>query len=121
MSQRDRGVDDRATLLEPLESAVKAAGFRVGPDALDVATLWCIECGRDAGYHWAECSKGIGAPRTEAKRVEVAAIPRDADDPPSEPCGWDIYMPCGCPKCTAERVAEEPSSAPGGIGGGHVA
>ncbi len=63
----------RPTQAEPSDpfGAIRRAGFRISNDLLDVPTLWCIECGRDSGFHWAECSKGIGAPRTEAKRVEV--------------------------------------------------
>jgi hypothetical protein len=40
-----------------LEGAIKAAGFRVAPALLGDPTLWCVECGRDSGYHWGDCTK----------------------------------------------------------------
>ncbi len=38
--------------------AIRAAGVRVAPDLLGKPTLWCIECGRDSGFHHSTCSKG---------------------------------------------------------------
>jgi hypothetical protein len=50
--------------------AIRTAGFRAnknlvhlkdrGPTIKDRWTLWCIECGRDGGYHWPTCSKSEG-------------------------------------------------------------
>ncbi len=37
--------------------AIAAAGFRVAPDLLGKPTLWCVECGRDSGFHRPDCSK----------------------------------------------------------------
>ncbi len=37
--------------------AVAAAGFRVAPNLLGDPTLWCLECGRDSGFHHESCSK----------------------------------------------------------------
>jgi hypothetical protein len=44
-------------MVTELTSAMKDAGFRVGPDLLGKPTLWCTECGRDSGFHWEACSK----------------------------------------------------------------
>lgn len=55
---RERATPEQtATVAEPLISAVKAAGFRLGPDLQGVATLRCVECGRDSGFHFEKCSK----------------------------------------------------------------
>ena len=37
--------------------AVQDAGFRLAPDLQGKKTLWCKECGRDSGYHSADCLK----------------------------------------------------------------
>lgn len=39
------------------EGAIERGGFRVGPDVLGNWTLWCLECGRDSGFHHSPCSK----------------------------------------------------------------
>lgn len=58
-----------STIIERLAGELKAvtdAGFRIeknvahpflGPTDEDRLTLWCIECGRDSGYHREDCSK----------------------------------------------------------------
>ena len=38
-------------------AAVRDAGFRVGTALMGDLCLWCIECGRDSGFHWSKCSK----------------------------------------------------------------
>lgn len=61
--------EECARLIERLAGELKAvtdAGFRIeknvahpflGPTDEDRLTLWCIECGRDSGYHREDCSK----------------------------------------------------------------
>jgi len=36
-----------------------SAGFRVSKDLEGKLTIWCIECGRDSGYHTSVCSKTV--------------------------------------------------------------
>ena len=60
---------DFATALDQLaelRAAVSEAGFRVaknlahpflGQTPEDRLHLWCVECGRDSGFHWPHCSK----------------------------------------------------------------
>jgi hypothetical protein len=43
--------------VKALVDAVESAGFRLSKDLLGKPTLWCIECGRDNGFHWTACSK----------------------------------------------------------------
>lgn len=44
-------------LSERLSGAVRRAGFRLAPDVHGEATLWCLECKRDSGFHWSTCSR----------------------------------------------------------------
>ena len=52
---------DRGTKLveenRALKGTIDVAGFRVSNDLLGHPTLWCVECGRDGGYHLDVCSK----------------------------------------------------------------
>lgn len=43
--------------LGQLRDALKSANLYVAPDMLGAPTVWCVECGRDSGFHWAKCSK----------------------------------------------------------------
>ena len=40
-----------------LKETIAVAGFRISNDLLGHPTLWCVECGRDSGYHHDGCSK----------------------------------------------------------------
>lgn len=49
--------DDPRAIAHRLAGAIERAGFRVAPDILGVATLWCTTCRRDSGYHLSTCEK----------------------------------------------------------------
>jgi hypothetical protein len=55
--RREREPKTAPTGATTLERAIEGAGFRVKPDLLGKPTLWCVECGRDSGYHRDTCSK----------------------------------------------------------------
>lgn len=47
----------RAEAKRDLEGAIRRAGFRVAPDYHGNATLWCLSCKRDSGFHHDTCEK----------------------------------------------------------------
>jgi hypothetical protein len=59
-------------LAEAQAAAIESAGFRVSPSIDEAPTLWCLECGRDGGYHWEKCSNR--ARYAEAQAAEIAEL-----------------------------------------------
>jgi hypothetical protein len=50
-------VDTLRAEIAELRAAVASAGFRVSPCINSAPTLWCVECGRDSGFHWEKCAR----------------------------------------------------------------
>lgn len=87
---------DDASVSEPSLSdeakAIASAGFRVAPNLLGEPTLWCRECGRDSGFHWAPC-------RMFAWAKQPDGVAQSAPPPPVEgQAKWcethQHYKPC---------------------------
>jgi hypothetical protein len=130
---------DDASVSEPSLSneakAIASAGFRVAPDYHGVPTLWCVECGRDSGFHMPACSKvaaDIKRHKDVAQRdafghvippvVGRSAAPEPAPPPPvEEPAKWGCSR-CGypvevsaqgcCTKCGLDAVRTPPIAKP---------
>lgn len=110
---RERAIPEQpAPLLEPLVSAVKAAGFRLGPDLQGVATLWCIECGRDSGFHYDKCSRHDYPTGEETRNDALEEAAKLCDVEASEYVEDMALMAEGAANC-AERIRALLSSGQG--------
>jgi hypothetical protein len=60
--------------LSDLRAAVRDAGFHLGTDAAGKPGLWCNECQRDTGFHYAKCSKHDDNRERDALKRKLDAI-----------------------------------------------